>query len=82
MPHSVLFTNKLSPDSKILEQKRRHKEGDGYWLSPHAGQIFSDVGIFAPHSTQYLITPLSSLRVMLTDLFCIDIYKKQAQFNI
>jgi hypothetical protein len=62
---------------RFYNKKRGYKEGINYWLSPHAGQIFCDFGIFAPHSTQYLIEPLSSPRMMPTDLFCIeDMHKK------
>jgi hypothetical protein len=49
------------------------KRGGRFYVctSPHAGQIFCDLGIFAPHSTQHLAMGLSC--VMLTGLFTIDI---------
>jgi hypothetical protein len=37
------------------------KKGKCYWLSPHAGHTFCDLGILAPHSTQYLTLPVSCM---------------------
>jgi len=48
-------------DKEILEivtNKKRMKEY--YWPSPHAGQAFCELDIFAPHSTQYLVVLLLS----------------------
>lgn len=47
-----------------------------YRVSPHAGQVRTAPGIFAPHSTQYL-EPLSCV-VMPTDLSSIDMSEKKA----
>jgi hypothetical protein len=77
LPSTIGFAKLTSV--KRLEsknKKRKYKKEICHWLSPHAGQIFCALGIFAPHSAQYLIKPLSSPRIMSTGLFCIDdIYK-------
>src|SRR5215211_5197389 len=70
--HKILHYN----NPRFLTQKRIQRRR--YGLSPHAEQVFCDLGIFAPHSTQYRIGPLSLPCIMPTDLFCIDdIYKNK-----